>query len=243
MIILSKMHNFRFKELPVEIQSKILRSDRLLKPASLRINKSIYNESISQMYHDEGNREITLKEVKHYKKNYKPLLLGKFYFDKINKWRYIAYIYNDYQIIEPFIVVHPIGQETGELVVGKVNIDYVRHYYNTMLEKNRRKPIGYDLLTMYYIYSNRISCMNINPNYAKEKVLSYFDDELSVLSGEDLLIFLRVNARIMGIYTKGYADFYQTQYHIFIRDNVVDNKIQEEVNLLEKLVLKKINNL
>lgn len=236
------MNNF-FKELPPEVQSKILRSDTLLKPTSLRINKAIYNESIHQMYHDECDRKITLKEVKHYKKNYKPLLLGEFYFDKTNKWKYIAYIYHIDRIIEPFILVHPIEEQAGEIVVGKVDIDYVRHYYNTMSEQNRLKPIGYDLLTMYHIYSDRISCMNINPNYAKEKVLNYFDDQLAALSSEDLLIFLRVNARIMGIYTKGYDDFYQTQYHIFIRDNDVDNKIQEEVSLLEKLVLKKLNNL
>lgn len=228
-----------FGRLPPEVQSTILRSDKSLKPTSLHVNKAIYNQSIYKIYEDDCNREITEKEVKYYINNYKPLFIGKFYFDKGDHWIYIAYISShDGNMIDRFINVHQRDDKTlGEIVVGNnVNPEYIQHYKYKMTGQKRFIPISYDLLTMYNIYSIRFSCMNINSNYAKDKVLAYFDEKMRNLSAEDLLIFLRVNAKILGINTMGYDDLYQAPYRMFIRDEEINRKIEEEVNVLEKLV-------
>ena len=46
---------------------------------------------------------------------------------------------------------------------------------------------------MYQAYKNRLPCLRINPNYAKEKALEYLERVKSSLYGRDVLIFLVMN--------------------------------------------------
>lgn len=240
-----------FKTLPYELQSKILRSDKLLKPSSLRMNKAIYDASLYQIYDDECEKPITPQELTNYIKNYNPILVGKFYFDKEGDWwKYVAFIHyygnnTDINVIQSInttaiVLEHPYQRYYGPIVLGNVELSSARDIFITMTEANRTNPFEYDLMTMYYIYSDRTSCMNINANYAKDKVLDLFDN-LRFINYEDQLVFLRTNAKIMGINVKGFDKVYQAEYkNGFITDDNIINKIETEVELLEKLILKRL---
>lgn len=235
-----------FNTLPYEIQSKILRSYESLKPASLLVNKNIYKEAITSMYHDECDKIISEKEFKQYVIDYNPTLVCKFYFDKANEWwKYIAFIKDTINMgtISALILQHPGLNYCGTMTIVNVGLLQARELFDSMTDNNRAKPFEYDLMTMYYIYMNRQSCININPNYAKDKVLEFYDDVYSSLDYEDLLVFLRANAKIMGIYVKGFAKVYQGEFNYGIVDEEVARKIANEVELLSALILKRLNNL
>lgn len=56
--------------------------------------------------------------------------------------------------------------------VGSPNIDTLIDYINT------RYFINCDLLTIYNIYNNRGDCMNVNKNYAKNKIIDFLKKPL-----------------------------------------------------------------
>lgn len=74
-------------------------------------------------------------------------------------------------------------------------------------------------------------------------MLDYFEDTISALDYEDLLIFLRVNAKIMGIYVKGFDKLYREDYYFNIKNEEVFTLVKNEVEILEELVLKRLNSL
>lgn len=228
-----------------------MRSYDNLKAASLRINKNIYSEAITSMYHDECDKIISEKEFNQYVIDYNPTLTCKFYFDKENDWwKYVAFIqYNDGNNIRTMnnttaiILQHPREKYYGKMFLGNVNCVLANDLFFCMTEDNKAKPYEYDLISMYYIYANRQSCMNINPNYAKEKVLAYYDEVWGACDNEDQLVFLRANAKIMGICVKGFSAVYESEFRYGIVDEEVDRKVTEEVELLYNLILKRLNNL
>lgn len=119
------------------------------------------------MYHDECNKPISKKEVDNYVKNYEPLLMCKFYFDKEKTWKYVAKIYIENS--PKIYLVNFHHSVNGEIILGEVNTQYAEYVLNQMSYKNKEDPFEYDLMTMYYCYSNRYSCMNINSNMQKIK--------------------------------------------------------------------------
>ena len=82
--------------------------------------------------------------------------------------------------------------------------------------------------------------MKLDPEYAKKKVIDYFENTVRSIDYEDQLVFLRTNTKIMSINVKGYSKYYQGEYEHY---KVIDKKIKQEVKLLEKLVRKKLESL
>lgn len=252
-----------FKDLPFELQAKILRSCETLKITSLYVSKSIYKEVITQIYNDEGQKLLTKSEVFNYISKYDPTQVCRFYFDKEGEWIYAAvnqYMHtsNTNHIINKYIweddIISQINTTTnvcinchsinnGPIVLGKISCLDAR--YNILRKMNNRNdPYEYDLMTTYYCLNERLSCVNINLNYAKDKVLEIFQDNICSLDYEDLLVFLRGNAQIMGIYVKGFDRTYNSDYkNGFITDEAINEKIEKEVELLEKLILKRLESL
>jgi hypothetical protein len=137
-------------------------------------------------------------------------------------------------------LMHPNEKYSGEIELG--NYDTMRavglmHYmeinYNTI-------PFEYDLMTMYNCYRNRVSCMNLNNKYAKNKVIECFENTVSDVDYEDRLVFLRTNSKIMGINVKGYPKYYQGEYD---PGEIIDKRIEEEVEILENLLRKRLQSL
>lgn len=248
-----------FKELPSELQAKIL-SFCELKNASLYVSKSIYKEAIYLMFNDEGKKLITKKEVRNYINKYNPSQVCRYYFDKEGDWWiYVAVIqymfmsydgwdddikHQIYKNTNIFINYHPTEKYHGDILVGHENQANTRLLLSSMSIHNRENPFEYDLITTYYCLSERVSCVNINSNYAKNKVLKMFGDAIRSCDYEDLLVYLRGNAQIMGIYVKGFDEIYESTYkNGFIIDESINEKIAEEVELLEKLILKRLESL
>jgi len=93
----------------------------------------------------------------------------------------------------------------------------------------------YDLMTMYYVYQERLSCMTLNPQFAKKYVIEHFEDTVSQLAYEDLLVFLRTNGKILGIYVKA-LERYSTTYDI----GEAPKELVQEVKELERLIRKRL---
>jgi hypothetical protein len=250
-----------FNNLPFELQAKILRSHPSLKTASLYVSKLIYKESIYHMFIDEGQKLITKSEVLNYINKYNPSQVCRFYFDKEDAWWiYTAVITHMhmcsrdrwdsdvvYQILVDtniFINYHPNKNHYGDIIIGVENQSETRALLSSMTKHNRENPFEYDLMTTYYCLSERLSCVGVNSNYAKNKILEMFDETTRICDYEDLLIYLRGNAQIMGIYVKGFNKTYINTYkNGFVLDEMIIEKIRTEVELLEKLILKRLESL
>lgn len=92
---------------------------------------------------------------------------------------------------------------------NSIYINVCLFYEYTVSNSDITDDIILDLRSQYNMYKCRLSCQRINPNYAKELILKYFDDivnhdymkwsKLSLLAEFQLYIFLTVNARILDI--------------------------------------------
>jgi len=106
-----------------------------------------------------------------------------------------------------------------------------------------------DLRSQYNMYKCRLSCQRINPDYAKERILKYFDDivnhgymkwsKLSSLAELQLYIFLTVNARTLDITPIIYNSY---NFNVIVNTDDQGNLILDTTNIesdLEKV--KQIN--
>jgi hypothetical protein len=98
-------------------------------------------------------------------------------------------------------------------------------------------PLEYDLMTMYYCYRDRLSCMELDNKYAKNMVMDVFEDNISSIDYEDMLVYLRTNAKIMGINVKGYPKYYKGEYD---PNEVIDDRIEQESEILRNLIEKRL---
>jgi hypothetical protein len=240
------VEDFPFEELPPELQSKILRSlssEEGLKSVSLKLTKPVYKQTIHKILEDECNKAITPNEVNKYLKNYEPLVHAKFFFSKDKEeWCYITEIKTINDTVSNLYIglMHPLSQYIGDIELGNFGIIQALNLKAYMGVNDNTVPFEYDLMTTYYCYRDRISCMNLDNEYAKNKVIDYFEDTMTSVDYEDALVFLRTNAKIMGINVKGFPKYYEGEYD---PGEIIDKKIEEEVEILEKLVRKRLHSL
>jgi len=97
--------------------------------------------------------------------------------------------------------------EVGELGVGLSNYDYLGDIdYDTIIQEitDDKEP---DLLTTYRILLHRLSCMNIDSEYAKTETLRHFQEHIQEMRGSiyqtlALYVYLIGNARVMNLLVK-----------------------------------------
>ncbi|CAK7994664.1 Hypothetical protein POVR1_LOCUS188 [uncultured virus] len=225
---------FPFADLPPELQSRVLRIYPELKSTSLRLNQPIYRESLHQILHDECRKPISREEVAKYESEYSPMLRATFYFSKDNDWwRYLAVISN------PSHKNFYIGLEHERWDGGTLKMGVFTYIEGKALRAkilaDTSEVIEYDLMTMYYVYQERLSCMQLNPQFAKNQVIEHFEDAISSLDHEDLLVFLRTNGKILGINVKSIKR-YDTAYDT----GEAPEGVVQEINELEKLIRKRL---
>lgn len=235
--------SFPFASLSPELQSYILRSIKETKSLSRSLTVSIRQASDVQFVKDEYNLTVSQKEVEKYIDNYAPIIRAKFFFndgEKNHWWCYVAEIKIRGSRIPEYIGEYyqtdqhrgtswlgNMGWSKGESVLDLINKDEEKEKY---VEYN---IIRYDLMTMYYCYRNRKTCVDIDPDYAKKKVLKHFEEMMTGFSYETMLVFLRANARIMGIQMDyGLHDgFYEDSHH---PEKPNCRRIKRECRMLEK---------
>lgn len=218
----SNIKNFNFKGLPVELQSKILRSENSLKNVSSFINRPIKEASAVSYMHDECYYPIVRNEFDRYIQNYRPLLTCEFFFSRNKEyWCYIGRIRQrlywdvsdiNYLYIILFLTNNGNDPWFTDIRLGEFTNHLARAIFQAMDITPETAPIEYDLMTMYYIFKERQSCMNFDSNYAKRRVIEIFEENEVILSHEGQLVSFRANAMIMGIQTKGFKPFYSGEY-------------------------------
>jgi hypothetical protein len=194
------------------------------------------------------NSKITSIEVAKYLKNYEPIAYAKLYFSKEKEyWCYISEILtinNDmYRKRIPNLYIglsHPNIEYIGDIKLGNFNAEQAKKLMAYMEIDDYTIPSEYDLMTMYYCYRNRLSCMELDSAYAKNKIIEYHEDMISSIDYEDMLVYLRTNAKIMGINVKGYPKYYKGNYDT---GEIIDERIEQEVELLIILIGKRLEHL
>lgn len=197
---------------------------------SLLLRPTQETKDIHKMLKDECNRPISRLEVDRYVKNYQPIARAELFFVKTEEWwcyvaKTIQLDHNSY-----IVLVHPREEYEGFIKLGNVGHEEAEALMKFM---SATDVYEYDLMTMYYCYKSRRPCMDLNPLYAKKKVLEHFEDIVSAASYEDLLVFTRTNARIMGIGTD--YSVYSKLYEEDVYDRwggLEDKRVGQECELL-----------
>lgn len=148
-----------------------------------QLNKRVYNQTALSFYERNCNKPITLDEIVNYINSkpdkiafIEPLLKYtddtetaiELYFRNFYKGKIV-----DKYIKETFIIQTIVNENE----FFTINDSYINGYdilENFTLDKT------YDLYTLYNIYKNRINCMRVNKNYAKEKIMSIYKDKVDV---------------------------------------------------------------
>lgn len=260
-----------FKELPIELQVKILRLSN--RSNSYLISKEIYQSSIYHILDDEGNNSVSENEILNYIKIYDPLHICCFYANNANIYMklttYVAVIKNIVPAIAltRYSVCHGYYPHNNRGIINKINDEYITlgnlDKYQVKISVGEMYQDGidhflyYDLLTTYYVLKERTSCMNIDPNYAKNKVLEMFNDNIKSQNNDNLLVYLRANSKMMGIHIKGFQNIYDQTINdkILVKGSdslqlvksplvsQLELEVLEEVHILQNLIIKFLNNL
>jgi hypothetical protein len=191
------------------------------------------------------DKKITPIEVAKYLKLYEPLAYAKLYFSKEKEyWCYISEILtiNDYMskngISNLYIgLIHPNYEYRGDIELGNFDAENAKYVMKYMEIDDYTIPSEYDLMTMYYCYRDRLSCMKSDNTYAKDKVIEWFENTVSSVDYDDMLVFLRTNAKIMGIIVKGYPTYYKGEYDY---SEIIDERIEQEVEILQNFIRKRL---
>ena len=79
-----------------------------------------------------------------------------------------------------------ISDPSREMPTININIEYNKTINDKGIVIGNDLEVP-DLMFIYFIYSNRLSLVRINPNYPKEKIIEYFDDCIESLSNIEIV--------------------------------------------------------
>lgn len=252
-----RTEEFPFASLSPDLQSLVLRSLKETKPSSRSLTSAIRKATKIALLDDECNLPISPKEVEKYVADYEPILQAEFFFNDGKRnlwWCYIAKITitNGRNSDVKYIVEnHPTEEYSGRFDLGNIKqtdaeqfLAYMKEDRQVEPEENTISPEQqyreYDLMTMYYCYRNRETCLEIDPCYAEKKTLEHFEESMCALSYETMLVFLRANAQVMGIQTdyRSYKKSYHDDNYNCLKP--YDPRIKRECKMLEKQIRKRL---
>lgn len=186
-----------------------------------QLNRQIYNETAQTFYHKNCDKSITSQEIANYLKTY-PERLGivvileedddEYEISKIQFRHFYPRIFGAGQYnIEINDVYTKLMYENNYFYMGNENdIDSIKmsRLIENILNLVTPRRFTYDLLTYYNIYKNRTNCMNVNKNYAKNKILKIFYEKTaldqSFLTISYVYHYLILNCFVFNLLEKSY---------------------------------------
>lgn len=218
-----RIEDFPLTALPVDVQSLLLRSNSAIKHLPMRLNKGIMAATKHRLADEECELPISVLEAQNYEREFSPIARADYFFDPETSW-YIA------RIILPNEIeyIADLNRIFGDVK----SYDAKKHLFK-MGVGDGTQPFEYDLITMYYCYKARHPCMEMNPSYAKKMVLRYFEEVVSVLSYDPMLVYLRSNARVMAIGTN--YTIYKGTYRNS-GQQAIDQRVIDECELLQRQI-------
>lgn len=213
-----------FNSLPLELQRQIITERSDLTLAFSGVNAD-YNELLERPIYNLCDKPISDHELLHII-DYQPTR------GNLHK-KYLKYNKNGIGQVGNLLVLiseHPIlGHHT---IMIEVIVDHRVKIQEIPLGLHDQKLAFYktsnhDFLTLHNVWSNRLSCMKMNPAYAKEKVLKRFDEQQQLYEN-----FMAKDRRI----DFSYQNMIITVYCVLIVHKYV-------FNIIDKSKLTKLNDI
>jgi hypothetical protein len=128
---------------------------------------------------------------------------------------------------EPIDYSHLIAEEGGE---------------DTMSIRGYQFRLGYDLITVYYILSERQSCMSFYSGFAKKTVLDTFEYISSTYDRYRLLNYLLAHQVIIGFQSKTIKETYEWYDSLYTLDEF-NQMVDVAIDILSQALRRYLHNL
>lgn len=222
---------FPFERLPENVQARIVRFGG--RPSSKRTTNRINQAMQVDFLQNECLIPITTKEVSKYELINHPYTICSFfnYSAKGTKNLYAMLLSRDNskKLAAPYgsLFIGMVENNRGDVKIGEINIEDDHN----MIEASKGQPVGYDLVTTYYVLKARASCATYFSGFAKKAIIDTLDSLYNSEATHELLVFLRANAAVMGV-IKG--KYFPTMYHVQSKDDLdnLSSFIAEEISHL-----------
>lgn len=193
--------------LPVDMQREILKYN----PYFYRLRKD--NEDQLWFYENQCGLPITKDELIHYIFDDRPEDFALFFEDyyTLTSYKFFNYDENSYYVNKERLAVIQRDEDVKSVLLESSEPEYVNKDVNLVkfidhLYYYPVKNIYFDIDTVFYILSRRLSCMKINPNYNKIQTRNIMDSILFYID--------RVND--LDSYYQWLKHLYYLNYHGFI---------------------------
>lgn len=187
----------QFNDLPPEIKENIICQRPKLIPAFSLVNQELHHLS-SRLYLEKVcKRSLRNHEIRAYIRT-NPMRFGTHVhsYHSMTSGQAIANVYRR-RFREDNIVVM--------MNFKKSSLSFRKYYHDDIPSYNSLDNVfEYDYLMQYHILSKRLSCVRLNPSYAKDYILHYLDRWYRTITDEpddqiSFYLFLWMNAHVLQI--------------------------------------------